>query len=302
MNRQDYDNVRDDELIFIGGDKGRNINGNNPPKRPKWLIPVIVLLALAAAALIALCGRDEKAVSDEQTGLFEESVETKADSLTTVVTEDPDSCGVAYSEKIDTLVRGIPLTLFIPHCAVPELSVGAPEADKSEYVLAAQAADIRADNREILGSFVLKGDVLAQGISKKGFCAIIDGRITIGVAENTDLFDKAVETEGYFFRQYPLVDNGMPIIDNNLKSASVRKALCSKGGEIFIAVSQEEMNMRAFAATLAAFGVDNAIYLVGSASSYGWYIPEKGEVVEFGLNVHRRSYRNESYIRWRKAE
>ena len=302
MNRHDYDNVRDDEVIFIGGDKGRDINGNRPPKRPKWLVPVIVLLALAAVALVAVCVRGEKAVNDDQAGLFEESVETKADSLTTVATEDPDSCGVAYSEKIDTTVaRGIPLTLYIPHCAVPELSVGAPEADKSEYVLAAQAADIRADNREILGSFVLKGDVLAQGISKKGFCAIIDGRITIGVAENTDLFDKAVETEGYFFRQYPLVDNGTPV-ENNLKSASIRKALCSKNDEIFIAVSQIEMTMQNFAATLAAFGVDNAIYLVGSASSYGWYIPEEGKVIEFGLNVHRRSYRNESYIRWRKAE
>lgn len=48
--------------------------------------------------------------------------------------------------------------------------------------------------------------------------------------------------------------------------------------------------------------MDNAIYLVGSASSYGWYIPKEEEIVEFGINVHRRSYRNESYIRWRKAE
>ena len=301
MNRQDYDNVRDDEVIFIGGDKGREINGNRPPKRPRWIFITIALLALAAVALAVLCRKDNKAEDNGETGLFEESVETKADSLTTVAAEDPDSCGVAYSEKIDTLAAGVPLTLYTPHCAVPELSVGAPEEDKSEYVLAAQAADIRADNREILGSFVLKGDVLAQGISKKGFCAIIDGRITIGVAEDTDLFDKAIETEGYFFRQYPLVDNGVPV-DNNLKSATVRKALCSKDSEIFIAVSQEDMTMQDFAATLAAFGVDNAIYLVGSASSYGWYIPEEGEVIEFGVNVHRRSYRNESYIRWRKAE
>ena len=301
MNRQDDDNVRDDEVIFIGGDRGRNTNGNKPHKRPRWIFTAIALLALAAVAIMLLCRESHKMEDSDEAGLFEESVEAMADSLMTVTTEDPDSCGVAYSEKIDTLVRGIPLTLFIPHCAVPELSVGAPEKDKSEYVLAAQAADIRADNREILGSFVLKGDVLAQGISKKGYCAIIDGRITIGVAENTDLFDKAIETEGYFFRQYPLVDNGVPV-ENNLKNATIRKALCSKGGEIFIAVSQEEMTMQDFAAMLATFGVDNAIYLVGSASSYGWYIPEDGEVMEFGINVHRRSYRNESYIRWRKAE
>ena len=94
MNRQDYDNVRDDEVIFIGGDKGRNTSGNKPPRRPKWLIPAITLAVLAAVALIVVCGRGEKAVSDEQTGLFEESVESKSDSLMTVATEDPDSCGV----------------------------------------------------------------------------------------------------------------------------------------------------------------------------------------------------------------
>lgn len=104
MNRQDYDNVRDDEVIFIGGDKGRSVNGNKPPRRSKWLIPVITLAVLAAVALIVVCGRGEKAVNDEQTGLFEESVESKSDSLMTVATEDPDSCGVAYSEKIDTTV------------------------------------------------------------------------------------------------------------------------------------------------------------------------------------------------------
>lgn len=60
MNRQDYDNVRDDEVIFIGGDKGRNTSGNKPPRRPKWLIPVIALLALAAAALIALAGEAKR--------------------------------------------------------------------------------------------------------------------------------------------------------------------------------------------------------------------------------------------------
>ena len=39
-----------------------------------------------------------------------------------------------------------------------------------------------------------------------------------------------------------------------------------------------------------------------SSEAYKEYIPEEGEVLEFGINVHRRSYRNESYIRWRKAE
>lgn len=78
MNRQDYDNVRDDEVIFIGGDKGRNTSGNKPPRRPKWLIPAITLAVLAAVALIVVCGRGEKAVSDEQTGCSRKAWSRKA--------------------------------------------------------------------------------------------------------------------------------------------------------------------------------------------------------------------------------
>ena len=79
-----------------------------------------------------------------------------------------------------------------------------------------------------------------------------------------------------------------------------------KGWPRFSALNDTNRSIRSdparFAAALAAFEVDNAIYLVGSDSSYGWYIPKEEEIVEFGINVHRRSYRNESYIRWRKAE
>lgn len=62
----------------------------------------------------------------------------------------------------------------------------------------AQAADVRADNGDIVGAFVLKGEPKAWGLSKKGFCATISGNVTIGVANNTPLFEEATETEGYF--------------------------------------------------------------------------------------------------------
>ena len=46
---------------------------------------------------------------------------------------------------------------------------------------------------------------------------MIDGKVTIGVAENSSLFEEATEKGGYFFRQYPLVDKGT-LVENELKS------------------------------------------------------------------------------------
>ena len=301
MKTNDRDNVREDEIIFIGkrGSPGR---GKKSCWRRKWGIFIALALCVAAAAVViaVTCGGGSDQDDPEQTGLFEESVEVPADTTALPVCAEPS--GEPCTERIDTTAGSVPLTLLIPRNAVPDLSVGAPEYDRNEYVLAAQAADIRADNRQILGSFVLGGEVLAEGISKRGFCAIIDGKITVGVSENTTLFDKAVESGGFFFRQYPLVDNGSPVRNDNLKKQTVRKALCDKDGEVFIAITGTDVTMNDFADLLAGFGVDNAIYLVGSASSYGWYIPEDGELVELGFDIHRPSYRNESYIRWRKAD
>ena len=300
MKTNDRDNVREDEIIFIGK-KGASARGKKSGLR-KWGIFIALALCIAAvAAVVAVtCGGGSGSDEPEQTGLFEERVEIQADS--TALVGDDESSGTPYTERIDTTAGNVPLTLLIPRNAVPDLSVGAPEYDRNEYVLAAQAADIRADNRQILGSFVLGGEVLAQGTSKQGFCAIIDGKITVGVSENTALFDKAVETGGFFFRQYPLVDNGVPVKNDNLKKQTVRKALCSKDGKVFIIITGIDITMNDFSDLLAGFGVQNAIYLVGSSSSYGWYIPEDGNMVELGLNLHRPSYRNESYIRWRKIE
>ena len=83
-------------------------------------------------------------------------------------------------------------------------------------IFAAQAADVRADNGGIVGAFVLKGEPKAWGLSKKGYCASINGQITIGMADNSPLFEQATEEGGYFFRQYPLVSNG-EIVENELK-------------------------------------------------------------------------------------
>jgi hypothetical protein len=204
----------------------------------------------------------------------------------------------SYTEKLDTLINDVQLALYIPHNAMPELTLGVPDRNDNHIILAAQAADIRRDNREILGAFILKGEPLAWGLSKKGFCAIIDGRVTVGYSENSPLFDEAREKGGYFFRQFALVENGH-IVESNLDKKTMRKALCSRAGQILVAVSETDESMHDFAQSLVDLGVENAIYLVGSHSSFGWYIDAAGEKTLFAPDVHRGTYKNENYIVWK---
>jgi hypothetical protein len=164
-------------------------------------------------------------------------------------------------------------------------------------ILFFQAADVRADNGKIVGAFVLQGKPLSWGLSKRGFCAVVDGNVTIGVADNSPLFEKATEEEGDFFRQYPLVDNGR-LVENELKNKSIRRALCEINAHIVVVETQSVESMHDFSQALVDLGAQNAIYLVGS-SAMGWSMDIHGNGTKMGL-WDPRKIKNISFIVWGK--
>lgn len=284
--------IRDDEFRVIGKPSTRDAGS----KRRTLMISILTLILVIGIGIIVMAKWQKAKPEPLEGGLFENTPEVAHPAETTkpfgIQTDK------SFTEKIDTVINDALLTLYIPHNAAPELTVGVPDRNDKGIIFAAQAADIRKDNRKILGAFVLKGKPLAWGLSKKGFCAIIDGVVTVGVSENSPLFEEATEKGGYFFRQYALVDNGT-MVDNDLKNKTMRKALCSRAGQVFVAVSESDESMHDFAEALVDLGVENAIYLVGSHSSFGWYIDETGEKTLFAQDVHRGAYKNENYIMWR---
>lgn len=291
MARKTYD-IQDDDFRVIGS------GGPGPSKKKSAWIWWLAVAAIVFAFLVILLPRSGKRGEDETNmDFFDPAPEVVEPTVKPLGIED-ESNQKAYSERVDTIINDVPLSIYIPHNATPRLTVGAPDAETREAVLAFQAADIRRDNRKILGAFVLEGEPLAWGLSKKGFCAIIDGEVTVGVSENSPLFEEATEKGGYFFRQYPLVDNGT-LVENEPKNKSIRKALCDRSGQIFVAVSLSDESFHDFAQALVDLGVDNAIYLVGSPYAFGWWKNHEGEVEYFGADRHRESFRNENYIIWK---
>ncbi len=287
--------IRDDEFRVIGhSDAAPKIPGESTRRR-NLSVAIVSAFIVSAIGLAIILRWPKDKPEDPNDGLFENVPEQ-------AVHNDQGPLGMttdaSFTEKLDTVINDVQLSIYIPHNAIPELTLGVPDRKDGSIILAAQAADIRRDNRKILGAFVLKGEPLAWGLSKKGYCAIIDGALTVGVSENSPLFEEATERGGYFFRQYPLVDNGV-LVENEPKNKTMRKALCSRAGEILVVVSETDESFHDFAQALVDLGVENAIYLVGSHSSFGWYIDGSGEKTLFGIDVHRESYKNENYIIWR---
>lgn len=303
MNRNEFD-IHDDDLRIIGQKKVKPV-AEEKKSRKHWLWIVVAILVCIAASLILIISRKEVYYyTNEASVVFEPIQETSIDTDTEphilpLGDYSDTTLTKAYTEHLKDTINDIPLDIYIPHNAVPELILGVPDIHDKSIVLTTQAADIRADNGKIVGAFVLKGKPLSWGLSKKGYCGIIDGKLTVGVADNSPLFEEATEKGGYFFRQYPLVDNGI-LVENEPKGKSIRKALCDRNGEIMVVMSQTPESFHDFSQALIDMKIDNAIYLVGS-TSFG-YFRDVYDQLAIIYNKFRYGYKYENFIVWKSSK
>ena len=287
---KELNEIRDDEIRVIG---------EEPKPKPqgwKWLLLLLAGIVIGIIIWQVWPTEQKPPQVDPEPGVFEPSVEEVEQSDAVLPLAKAEDTGTAYIEMIDTTINDIPLRLYMPHQVTMSLHLGAIDRNDPSIIFTAQAADIRADNGGIVGAFVLEGEPKACGLSKKGYCAIINDTVTVGVADNSPLFEEATEKGGYFFRQFPLVDKGS-LVENELKGKAVRRALCDRGGEIFTVETLSIESFHDFSQALVDLGVDNAIYLVG-ANAYGWATDVDGQRHEFGDPNPKTSkkWRNINYL------
>ncbi len=292
-----HNDIDDDEIRIISSENAQSLL---PPKRkPRsaksrkllaWLCGLVALLAIGGLAIIVFSTGDMV----EEDELMPESIAEPPKTVPLI--SDSTTVATPYVERIDTLVDGISLSIFIPWNANPVLEIGNDVTNDTTAVLIAQAADVRRDNGNIVGSFVKNGELLSKGEAKAGFCAIINGKVTIGVADATPMLEQALMSNGYFFRQYPLVVGGQ-IVENKPRGKAKRKALAEIDGRIAVIISNNRVTFHDFSQALIDAGVSNAIYLVGG-NSHGCFKNASGITVAFGP-LWDNDIKNVNYIVWR---
>lgn len=304
-------NISDDEIRVLGGngasseDKAKDHSAISNLTSARNIINPIAIIAGVLCLLVVLyfvflkSTQKSTQINDDLTlpehGYFDTLVAQHALPLAKQPLAHVAETGRGFIEMIDTVINDIPMRLYLPHQVSFSLHVGTIDRGDSSIIFAAQAADVRADNGGIVGAFVLKGEPKAWGLSKKGFCAIINDTVTVGMADNTPLFEEATEKEGYFFRQFPLVDNGQ-LVENEQRGKSVRRALCDRNGEIFTVETLAAESFHDFAQALADLGVEQAVYLVGGIA-YGWATDAERQRHEFGNpDPPKKKWANISYL------
>lgn len=276
----------ENEVYFLGSKESR-VPKSNSAKR--WIIAGICIAVIATILILIFSSQKQDA------NYYFEPVSNQ--TIEKIIPRPVKNDTIkGYVEVLEETVNDVPLLIYIPHNAEMSLSVGRPDKSDSTIIFITQAADIRGDNFEIVGDFVLAGRQLSRGVAKTGFCAIIEGNITIGVTDNTPLLQKAVDSKGYFFRQYPLVSEG-ELIENNPKNKSIRRALAIRSDKIIIIESRSAESFHDFSQALIDIGVSDAIYLVGTNTAFGWYYDKDHNKTEFGVELTEIPS-NTSYIVW----
>ncbi|MGN0237456.1 MAG: hypothetical protein ACI4AK_05175 [Lepagella sp.] len=280
-------NISDDEIRIITPNREKRSTS------PGWFYYVIGIAAVAVIVAVWFLLRHENGGENDEKELLtvtQDSTSSKSKAAVDTLTRR------GYVDITDTIISGKSYTILTPRGATAQLHIGTDVLGSRDVVLAMQAADIRADNGGIVGACVVNGDLVSKGEAKSGFCAIIDGIATIGVADASPFLERAIESEGYFFRQYPLVV-AHQLVENKPKGRSLRKALAEWNGTVVVILSHERLTFHDFAQALVDMGVTNAIYLVGSNAA-GFAVDARGHRYDYGSEVPDSSA-STNYIVWR---
>lgn len=282
-------NKKENEVYILGSEQEEKGGRNN--NRKKWGVLTALIIVIMGAIVLIFSNREQTPE------YYFEPEETIPESISVITTDSIQNIGEkTYTELSKETINDIPLRIFTPHNAGMSLMIGIPNQLDSTIVFAAMAADIRKDNKEIVGDFVLSGKRLARGVAKKGFAAIEKNKVTIGVGDSTPLLQEVLENNGSFFRQYPLVHN-CELVENKIKNKSVRRALAVRGEQIIMVETENRESFHDFSQALIDLGVSDAIYLVGG-DAYGWFRNKELIIEEFGKQLPDIP-ENISYIIWR---
>lgn len=281
--------INDDEIRIISAEESKSEYRKNRIKLRYLLIVVAIIVVIGVLGINLLNNNDK---NEELKQVPENNVIVNKEDTVTTRSSSPIK---GLIQVVDTVINKKSVLILTPENARPRLVIGKDMLNDTSIILATQAADVRADNGQIAGTYVINGELISRGEAKAGFCSIINGELTIGIADATPLLEQALTQGGYFFRQYPLVVGGQ-IVENKPKGKAIRKALAEIDGKICVVISHEKLTFYDFSQLLIDVGVRNAIYLVGSKSQ-GFYINDKGQKVMTGVEPTSFA-ENVNYIIW----
>lgn len=277
----------DDEIQILGSAETPQKKDSGKNRRIRMAVWMVAFILACVCLIIFIYLRQQSASDQLQSETFSSAIRDEAETAS----NEP---GIHISSD---LVNDVPLTIYSLHQLQADLQINFPDTADHSIVLAIPAADVRKDNQEIVGDFVVQGKELSFGKRKAGYCSIIQGKIEIGISTDDQEKEESISQQGSFFRQYSLVFNGNTQ-KTILKGKAFRRALVVHEGKTYVVISKQRESLYDFTEALADLGFQDALYLVGG-NSLGFYRDKTGSLHFIG-KTEKENYPNRNYIVFRK--
>lgn len=245
------------EIVVLG-------QPNKQPRRnKKWLL-LLLIAGIAIGGLVYLLWEKEEPIDIKD---FKTELKTYQFIEPEVTSKPEITSGVEYEMQV---VNDVWLNVFFLKDMEVELTTDISAYRDSTECFIVQAADIRKDNGKFIGDFILNGEKLSSGKRREGYCAIINGEVTIGMSNNNEVVDECIAQNGSLFRQHPLVIN-KKAQNVNTKGKSIRLALAQNDEGLYIIMTEERESIHNFSEALVDLDMNNALSLVGGNNAYVYW-------------------------------
>ena len=261
--------ISDDDVIIIGGSDW------HPDKKPvnsrRWKFIAFVLAGLLAALVMFFVGRHILHSRE-----FVQS-RTADDVITALTLPMKGESGIT---RLSDEAMGVKLKIYKLDGLKAHFADTVPDYTDSTIYLITRSSDYKLvnDRKEIIGDFIVDGEIKEKSNWRAGFMAIVDGNAQIGVDRSQKIFNHVHEHAGSMFRQMALVSAGTRCDKQFVLKGKVTRCAYARNrsGEMFFIETVYPETLYGFADALIEYGFTDAIYITGGSQPNLFYRTEDG--------------------------
>lgn len=248
--------------------------GNHPvpPRRHKWLMPlmVIIIVVLTAIAFLFWYQGNRSSRLDVPVAVTDEENIIKLEAPFS-----PSANGVTITSDS---ILGVAMDFYSLDGMAASLEYEIPDTLDKSLMLFCRSADYRPDN-SALGSMVVNGKTSLdkRGYLRPAYLAIAtSGKPVIGVSASDKVMDHIEKTGGSFFRQQLLLSDASLPRKFDLHGKVERAAIARmEDDKLYYILTRHKETMYDFADAMREYGFVDAIYITGG-NAYSFYRDHSG--------------------------
>ena len=261
--------ISDDDVVVIGGSDWKP---KKDPSRPnRWKFIAFILAGVMVITGLFYIGRH---ILHSREFIQSRYADTVIEALAQPVKGKP---GIhAFTEDI----ANVKLKIYRLDNLKAHFADTVPDYADSTIYLVTRSSDYKiiGDKKEIIGDYIVDGEVVAKSNWRAGFMAIVDGNAQIGIDRSSKIANYVKKHNGSMFRQLALVSANISCDNQFILRGKVTR--CAYGrdrqGKLYFIETVEPETLSGFADALIEYGFIDAVYITGGSQQNLFYRTEDG--------------------------